>query len=168
MRSVVLYESLFGSTRTIAAAVAEGLGRGGDVRLVRFGDASDDVTEGVDLLVLGGPTHAWGMTRENTRQQPHADGYAIGAREWLDAWRPGRRVLAATFDTRLDKPKWLTGSAAKRMAGRLERGGCELAAPPESFLVEGTEGPLKRGEEERARSWGEQLALLTRSERRSA
>ena len=45
------------------------------------------------------------------------------------------------------------GYAAKRIAGQLQKCGGVLVALPEGFMVEGTEGPLSPGEEERARAW---------------
>jgi hypothetical protein len=68
----------------------------------------------------------------------------------------GRR--AAAFDTRIGKPKVVTGSAAKGIAKRLRRHGYELVAEPESFVVDDTHGPLHAGELERARQWGRDLA----------
>ena len=64
----------------------------------------------------------------------------------------------AAFDTRIDKPKIVTGSAAKGIARRLRRHGYQQVIDPESFLVAGTDGPLLIGEPERARQWGEQVA----------
>ena len=66
-------------------------------------------------------------------------------------------MAVATFDTRLDKPRWLTGSAAKGAAKLLRRRGHRLAAAPESFFVAGTTGPLRPGETERAHRWGQSL-----------
>jgi hypothetical protein len=111
-------------------------------------------------VVLGGPTHGWGMTRSTSRKRPGAAGYAVGAREWLDATRQAGEKMAAAFDTRFGKPRWLTGSAALRIARRLRRRGYRLVAPPESFFVLHTEGPLRDGEEDRARAWGAELAGL--------
>ncbi len=45
------------------------------------------------------------------------------------------------------------GYAAGRIANRLERKGGHLAAEPEGFIVEDSEGPLKKGELERAATW---------------
>ena len=45
------------------------------------------------------------------------------------------------------------GYAAGRIANRLERKGGHLAAEPEGFIVEDSEGPLKKGELERAAIW---------------
>jgi flavodoxin len=72
MRALIVYESMFGNTRQIAEAVAEGLRAGHDaapveVGLVEVGEAPATVAD-VDLLVVGGPTHALGMSRPETRQ----------------------------------------------------------------------------------------------------
>ena len=50
-----------------------------------------------------------------------------------------------------------TGRASKSIRGLLARHGARIAAPPESFLVEGLTGSLVEGELERARAWGERL-----------
>lgn len=156
MKAVVLYESVYGNTGAVARAVAEGLAPVGQVTVARFGDAPEP--EGSDIVVLGGPTHGWGMTRPNSRKRPGAEGYPVGAREWLEGSRQGSGTMAAAFDTRFARPRWLTGSAALRMARRLRRSGYRLIAPPESFFVLHTEGPLREGEQDRARAWGAELA----------
>jgi flavodoxin len=51
----------------------------------------------------------------------------------------------------------LFGYAAKPIADRLEKKGGERIMPPEGFFVEGTEGPLKEGELERAADWAKQI-----------
>jgi hypothetical protein len=53
--------------------------------------------------------------------------------------------MAAAFDTRFGKPRWLTGSSALRIARRLRRSGWRLVAPPECFLVLYTEGRFGTG-----------------------
>ena len=56
MYALVVYESMFGNTRQIAEAVAEGLGSAMEVRVVEVGTAPPVVGEDVALLVVGGPT----------------------------------------------------------------------------------------------------------------
>jgi flavodoxin len=158
MKAVVLYESLYGNTEAVARGIAHGLGPIGEVTLVRFGDAEERAAEEADLVVLGGPTHGWGMTRAASRTRPNAEGYPGGAREWLERSHQAAGKMAAAFDTRFGKPRWLTGSAALRIARRLKRGGYRLLLPPESFFVLHTEGPLRDGEVDRARAWGAELA----------
>ena len=162
--ALVVYESMFGNTQTIAGAVADGLSVRMTVDLVEVGAAPSAVAADVDLLVVGGPTHAFGMTRPNTRQDAAKQAgrpvvsQGVGIREWIEgldtesAWVP-----VATFDTRVRRPR-LPGSAAHRAAKRLRALGARLAMPPESFWVNGTPGPILDGEEERARQWGLRLA----------
>jgi flavodoxin len=163
MRAVVVYESMFGNTQAIADAVANGLASSMRVDLLEVGEAPATIDDDVALLVAGGPTHAFGMSRPQTRadaaqqaEQPVVSA-GIGLREWLAA--AGRRTgdtVAATFDTRVDRPR-VPGSAAHAGERRLRRLGFPAIAPAESFYVGGTSGPLVEGEVERARRWGEEL-----------
>jgi hypothetical protein len=152
MRATVICESSFGNTRAIAEAIAEAL----DAEVLSAGDPIE--LDEVDLLVVGAPTHVHGIPSERSRKaavdQGGSDG--PGVRDWLDDL-PHGSGRAAAFDTRFDKPAFLTGSAAKGIARRLRRRGFELVAEPESFFVLATEGPLKDGELERAAEWA--LAL---------
>ena len=160
MRAWIVVESSFGNTREIAGAVAEGLGRYMTVDVRDVEQAPGTIDDEVDLLVVGGPTHALGMSRPDTRRNaarqaghPAAD---VGVREWLESGPVGIRQVAA-FDTRINKA-WVPGSAARGIAKLLRRLGGTLVAKPESFRVVGTAGPLAAGELDRARRWGEQLA----------
>lgn len=162
-RALVVYESMFGNTETIAEAVAEGLSTGFDVEAVEAGAALTIIDEAVDLLVVGGPTHAFGMSRPATRQdaarqaEHNVVSSGIGLREWLADVRPeSRSTLAAAFDTRVEKPR-VPGSAARAAERRLRRLGYRILAPAESFYVVGVAGPLGKGEAERARRWGADL-----------
>jgi flavodoxin len=65
MRTVVVYESMFGNTKTIAEAVAQGLREAGEVTLGSLDDLSPVQVGDASLLVVGGPTHGHGMARAN-------------------------------------------------------------------------------------------------------
>ncbi|HJQ94117.1 MAG TPA: flavodoxin domain-containing protein [Acidimicrobiia bacterium] len=157
LKIMVLYESLFGNTERVARAIADGLAQKGEVTLASFSEASVDYAE-PDLIILGGPTHGWGLTRPSSRTQPGSQGYSLGVREWLEKAPQGDGRKAAAFDTRFDKPRWLTGSAAVRIGRELGKLGYHLLVAPESFFVPHTRGPLQDGEEQRARRWGAELA----------
>lgn len=173
MRAVVVYESMYGNTHAVAVAIGAGLGATLDVDVVSVHDVSASVLEGADLLVVGGPTHAHGVSRAATRASaiedaanpekhleldPDAEG--DGLREWFDAL-PALGVKAAAFDTRVDMAVAFTGRASKGIAKRLRRHGCELVVDPESFLVT-KETELEPHEAERATAWGVSLgAALT-------
>jgi hypothetical protein len=172
MTALVVFESMFGNTQVIADAVAEGLARHLPVEQVEVGAAPTVIGGEVELLVVGGPTHAFGLSRPGTRQsaaQQAEDGLVsagIGLREWLGVLRKGAAdVAAAAFDTRISRPR-LPGSAAAAADKRLRRLGFRRMAPPTSFYVEGTTGPLLDGEAERARRWGEALAAEVGAARR--
>lgn len=161
MKALVVVESVFGNTRRIAEAVARGLGEHLDVALVDVADAPD-IVEDVDLLVVGGPTHVFGMTRPNTRQgaADQSEGAvavsAVGLREWLSSAHVAA-VSCAAFDTRTGK-RWIPGSAAAAAAKSLRKRGLTMLVRPESFWVVGTQGPLCDGELARAAAWGASLA----------
>ncbi|MFI5099771.1 MAG: flavodoxin family protein [Actinomycetes bacterium] len=170
MHALVVYESMFGSTREIAERIAVGLRTGVDkVEVCRVGDADVVRVADADLVVVGGPTHAHGMSRPQTRQaavsdpakygkgaplEPGADG--IGLREWFEGL-PAMTGAAAAFDTRADVPAVLSGRAAKGIAQRLRRSGFRLVDGPQGFLI-GKESGLKTGEADRAEAWGRALA----------
>lgn len=181
MRALVVYESILGNTEVIALAIAKGLSEGGGVDspvdVVEVGAAPTTLPGGVDLLVIGGPTHAHGMSNPDSRRsaaqkaQRPVISTRIGIREWLAAVGSAPAgVTAAAFDTRIKGPGLLWGSAAKAAAGRLEDLGFRMAAPPESFLLKGPTGPvhdvLAPGEADRARRWGETLAAGLRGRAR--
>ncbi len=162
MRHVlVVYESMFGNTKTIAEAVADGLSAYAAVELVEVGAAPATLPVGVDALVVGGPTHAFGMSRASTREDAarQAQGTVvssgIGIREWLESLAPGD-VTAAAFDTRIKWPR-VPGSAAHGAERHLRHRGFRILAKAETFWVQGSPGPLYGGEADRARRWGEKL-----------
>jgi hypothetical protein len=177
MRAIVLYESMFGNTASVACAIAAGL-RGEydvDVRTVNGVSPVPPDSVEADLLVVGAPTHAHGlpsgMSRkalESAAAKRNAEGDALEydapgtMRRFVDHLPPGDGRRIACFDTRFDRSPVLTGSAAKTMARRLARRGYEVVDAPASFFVADTEGPLIDGELERATAWGAALAGAVR------
>jgi hypothetical protein len=157
--AVVVVESMFGNTRAVADAVAAGLSESVPTTVVDVAEAPALVI--ADLLVVGGPTHAFGMSRPGTRGAAVTQGAGnarsvTGIREWTS--RLGRRPgSVATFDTRIRR-RGVPGSAARAALHRLRRLGLQPLDVPHSFWVTGTDGPLLDGELERARDWGRRLA----------
>jgi hypothetical protein len=179
MDVVVVYESMFGNTRTVAADIAAGVrdaDPGARVELVPVAQATPARVGTPDLLVVGGPTHIMRMTSARTRHmgveslsKPRKDGKqhqalqpdaaGPGIREWLKALpraRAGSR--AAAFDTRLAYP--MAGGAARPIAQQLRKHGYQPAGHAAGFVVTDAEGPLRDGERDRARAWGGELARL--------
>lgn len=141
MNALVVYDSQYGNTARIAAVIGDTLRTTGDLRSIRVDEAQPIDLEGVDLLILGSPTQGWAPTK--------------AMQAFIASLSPeqlrGRTV--ACFDTRFQKPRWLTGSAARVMANRLQKLGVELVVAPESYFVERSEGPLVAGERGRAAVW---------------
>lgn len=171
MHALVVFESMYGNTRTIAQAVAAGLSSQMPVEVTEVGGAPLVIGDDVSLLVVGGPTHAHGMSKPETRRSAADKAEAnraivspsIGLREWLSGLGAApSHVAVAAFDTRIKGPGLLWGSAAKAAEAQLRRAGARVVTPAESFYVGGPLGSvydaLADGEIERARAWGERLA----------
>lgn len=161
MRALVVFESIWGNTEQLAREVAAGLG-GDRTDVMDAASAPGVIGPEVDVVVVGGPTHAFSMstaaTRESARKQGAERIPERGIREWIEAQQsPGRAIPVATFDTRVVTPR-LPGSAAKKAMKRLVGLGFRAIAKPETFDVHGYSGPVADGELERARQWGEDLA----------
>jgi hypothetical protein len=174
MRSaLVVYESLFGDARAIASAVAQGLSETMPAGVVPVGSAPAEVGPEVALLVVGGPTHGFGMPKQATREGAekqygvHVDDPASGLREWLSSVRLPAGIAAAAFDTRMDHPKLLVklDHAARQEEKLLEDRGAALLAGAEHFRVADVQGPLADGEEARALRWGAELGRLLSARR---
>lgn len=157
MRALIVYESLWGNTEQIARAIGKELEATLTVEVVDSDSAPASV-DGVDLLVVGAPTHAFSLSRPATREEartarnaPHVP--TNGIREWLHTLsRTDAAITAVAFDTRVDTPR-LPGSAAKAIRHELRSLGFDTAAKSKSFRVHGYEGPLIDGETDRAVAW---------------
>ena len=125
--ALVVYESMFGNTRQIAEAIAAVLSERCTVQLVAVSQAPLEVHD-VDLLVVGGPTHALGMSRPSTRTGARDKGatgdVARGVREWLRGvtFVP-RPALATAFDTRV-RTRLTLGSARRPIVVDSDDWGC--------------------------------------------
>ena len=156
MQTLVIYDSKFGNTETIAQAIGRGLSALGDVRVMSTGEAT--LMERPDLLLVGSPT-------QNRGTSP-------GLRAFVEALPEALRgVPAALFDTRYRGATWLMGSAAAKAAKAIRKAGGDLVAEPESFFVV-RKGPMERqtlesGEIERAEQWAAAVAAAANGGRQS-
>lgn len=162
MKALVIYDSLYGNTERVAQAIGAGLsgaiGVSDYVEVVKVGEARPGQLSGLDLLLIGAPTHG-------SHPSP-------AAQEFLDCIPRDALVgvKVAAFDTRTDMDK-LTGVmrlfgkilgawgfAAPRISASLEARGGQVICPPEGFIVKDREGPLEDGELERALPWAQKIA----------
>ncbi len=166
IRALVAYESMFGNTERVARAVAAGLRLEGiDTTVHDVSNAKPVDLDDIDLLVVGAPTHGFSLSRPTTRadavrQGGRAGAVEIGVREWLGALPDtDRQLVAATFDTRVSKVRYLPASASRRAARMLAEHGHHIVSPPMGFLVQDVAGPLESREIDRAIAWSRRLAV---------
>ncbi len=176
MKARIVYESIFGNTKAVAEAIASGLSAGFETETVEV-NACPPNASGIDLIIVGGPTHVLSMSRPSTRAagkdqaakigaKPVSEG--VGIREWLEGLGDGHGNMAAAFDTGMGRLGiFPAGSAAKGEAKQLARKGYRMIDEPHQFLVatEGNRTFLKEGELDRASRWGAELARLAGSTR---
>lgn len=151
MKTLVVYDSVFGNTKKVAQAIGDALG----AQTLHVGDVKPEHLTGLDALVVGSPTRAFSPTP--------------AAKKWLQslASQSLNGIKVAAFDTRMNVQEInsgiltaltkVFGYAAEPMAARLVKKGGTQAMPAAGFFVEGSEGPLKDGELERAATWAKQL-----------
>lgn len=161
MKALVIFDSQFGNTEIIARAIGESLSDGAETTVVHAADVRDETLVGCDLLVVGSPTQAFHATKpvDSLLKDHNLKG-----------------IRAAAFDTRFDMAEVESRAlrlavkvagesaayAAPRIAAQLEKDGATVIVPPEAFYVEDTEGPLRAGELERAKAWGDQILAALR------
>src|SRR5215217_1215736 len=145
MDTLVLYDSQYGNTERIAQTIADTLRTSREVRAIRLDPAQPVDFQGVDTFIVGCPTQGWRPTPAIRSFLEEASSERIGG------------LSVACFDTRFALPRFMTGSAAKVMAKKLQEKGGSLLLDPESFFVKGMEGPLSSGELDRAATWARML-----------
>lgn len=146
MDTAVIYATRSGNTKQVATAIADSLRERGSAELFDVDSAPADLKR-FDLVVIGGPTEAHGVTAQMKAYLERIDGTTLSNRP------------AAAFDTRLAWPRVLSGSAAEGIAQHLSAAGAQLAAPPESFIVS-RKPELQPGELDHAGRWARQVAQV--------
>ncbi|MBI4976926.1 MAG: flavodoxin domain-containing protein [Spirochaetes bacterium] len=137
MKSAVIYDTSFGNTKKIAEVIARELGDG--AAAVPVSDFEIASLDNIKLLVVGSPIIAW-------KPSERMAGF-------LAKLTPGHLIgkKAAAFDTRVKL--FIHGDAVLKITEALKNAGAEMAANPEVFFVHGKQGPLYKGEIEKAVQW---------------
>jgi hypothetical protein len=169
MHAVVVYESFWGNTATIAQAIAEGIGP--DATAMTTDEATADIVSGADMIVAGAPVVGFRLATDEIREGLYnesgapkpADTLHPSMRAWLEQVPTGQAPIAA-FETRF---RFSPGGAIGTITRELERAGYRPLSKGRKFLVTGKYGPLKAGELERARAWGAELVAAAQDRARS-
>ncbi len=152
MKTLIVYFSKFGNTRRIAEAIAETMKPAGDVRVVSIDRLAVADFEGVDLVIVGSPTHGFTV--------PEA------VRSKLGTLPPG--ILAgksvAAFDTTVRPWPLRHFRASPKLLRQLSQLGGKPIARPQTFFVQtgSTQGTGERdllleGQIEQARNWANKI-----------
>lgn len=146
-KAIVIYHTRFGNTEKIAKTLASGIGEQGvEVDCVKVEDVQTEKLTEYDLLAIGGPTHAFGISKPMKE--------FIEKLEDVDL----RGKNAFAFDTKMGSR--FSGSAAKGIEKRLKRLGMSIVKPYASAIVTGGEGPLRDGMQGKFRQIGIEIARL--------
>jgi hypothetical protein len=177
---MVIFESMYGNTHVIADHVADGLREVFATAVVSAATTTAERMAGVDLVVVGSPTHVHGLPGRRSREAAataverspddlvlETDALGPGLRELFDQLGGRSEAAAAAFDTRVDGPAILTGRASRGIAKRLRDRGFHLVTAPESFLVD-KHNHLLDGEADRSTSWGRAVAAAATAADRGA
>lgn len=151
MRITVVYDSQFGNTEKIARQITKTLqGMRHKVNLVHAKDATEADTLKTDMLIVGCPTQGG---RPTLKMQQ----YLVQIPDEIMA-----NVRVAVFDTRYMKREQsfalkllmdVIGFAAEKMMETLIKKGARPVSEPMGFIVETKDGPIRKGELERASRW---------------
>ena len=157
--AIVVFESMFGNTATVATEIAQALAATGlSVEATEAQRVEPAFLQGRRLVVLGAPTHGFALPRTLSRR---AAGVALrpGMRELLTALGGFAAPLpaVAAFDVRSAPGTWPT-SVAAQLVRRLRRKGAVTVLGTHSFHVARQAGPLVSGDRERATAWARALA----------
>ena len=155
MKTLVVYDSFFGNTEKIAMAIGKAFGNTKEVTVCKAANVKPDMLDGLDYLTVGSPTRAFSPS-------PATKSFLKGI--------PSKKLVGVkvtAFDTRIamsDKlPGFLRfmaklfGYANKPILDSLKKKGGEETIPSEGFFVMDSEGPLEKGEIERAVLWVKQI-----------
>jgi flavorubredoxin len=150
-RAIVIYDTKYGNTKTLAKALTVGItNHGVPCDCCSITDVAIDQLVHYTFLAIGGPTQMAGMSQSmkqflNTLQQ-----YDL------------RGKTGFCFDTRVASRlnRFDLNSAAKRIEKRLKRMCVTLLKKRQSALVLGREGPLDHGVEQRFEGLGVELGML--------
>ena len=152
MKTLIIYDTVYGNTEKIAKAIGDAIT--GDVKVLRIDEVNPPELESIDLLIVGSPTRGFRPTKS---VQTFIDNIPGDNLKGIDVVAFDTRIHSSDVGTGLRLLMKIGGYAAPRIANGLKKKGGDLAVLPEGFFVKDKEGPLKEGELERAASWAKEI-----------
>jgi menaquinone-dependent protoporphyrinogen IX oxidase len=155
MKGIVVYDTSYGNTKTIAETIAETLKESGiEVDLFNLKNVKKPSAKDYGFLVLGSPTRFGTMSFAIRRFLGK-----VKSEDWTN--RP-----FAAFDTEnpenMEKKQY---SAAEKIAAKLVDKKMNQLLPVLKAAVLGQKGPLKEGEMERTKDYARELASKLKEEK---
>ncbi|CEG94508.1 hypothetical protein EFN05_06390 [Propionibacterium freudenreichii] len=164
MSILIVTESYFGNTSTIAESVAEGITEvlgDGQASIITAGETGTALPAGLTAVIVAAPTHDFSLPNPRTREQARGKGAATsttrGVREWIEALQPVAGLQVVTIDTSTKTP-FTSGTASKTAYKLLKKRGFTDARRGPSFHVADIPGPLLDQELLRANQWAQGFA----------
>lgn len=139
MKSLIIYDSNYGTTKLIAETIGKTL----NSNVIKVDDFKDDMLKDINLLIIGTPIIGWQPTKKIQDLL-----LAISQISPL-------KLKVATFDTRVKL--FIHGDAMNKVLKKLQSAGGEPIITSMPFYVKGREGELLEGELSRAKSWASQI-----------
>ncbi|OFY43399.1 MAG: hypothetical protein A2X18_00065 [Bacteroidetes bacterium GWF2_40_14] len=162
MKTLIIYDSVFGNTEVIANAIFNGFENKEDTRICKPDGFTPDLLKDVDLLIVGSPTRGFRPTKPITDMFESIESDSL------------KGVMASAFDTRVKLETIKSGAlrlivkaggyADKTIAKLLRKKGATIIVPSEGFFVTGNEGPLYDTEIERATQWAKDIVSKFQAE----
>ncbi len=152
MKTLVVYDSVFGNTAKVAEAMGAVLAD--QVRVMKINELALEQINDAELLIVGSPTRGFKPTENITNFFKNLPAGSLQGKK------------AAAFDTRIPpesinskffrKIVVMGGYADKSISNLMKKKGADLLAS-EGFFVQASEGPMVEGELERAADWVKKL-----------
>lgn len=153
MNILIIHDSEYGNTNTIAQSLIDGAINVGHVESMHVKQASAAKIKGYDVIIVGSPTQGGRPTQDihdfiqNLPNNSLKETYvaAFDTRFAIDDHGRGLRLLMKTI-----------GFAAPKISIQLQAKGGTLLSEPVGFVVKDKTGPLQDDEIERAKLWIQQ------------
>lgn len=139
MKSLVIFDSNFGSTGIIANIIAKELG----IKAISVSNINKDDLNNINLMIIGSPIIGW---KPSERMEEFLAGLESSQL---------KGVSIATFDTRVKL--FIHGDAMGKIADSLTSLGANKIIDSMAFYVKGKEGGLFDGETNKALLWAAEI-----------